>query len=135
MLEESLTRLTEALDRLTAALIVPAQSKAEAVPELEQHPETPVDTKPKRTRRTQAQIAADQAALENPPPTEEPKAAPITLADLLKLAQALMDAGYPDKIREVNAKFGVPRIREIPEDKYPEVHALLGHMLANASPV
>ena len=119
MIEESLNALTSALDRLTAALQHPAPTATEAP--------IPVPTDPaKRTRRTQAQIAADQVALDSAKSSskEEPSSKE-NLHSLRALAQKLLDAGHPDKIREINTSLGIARISEAQPEQFAQLEQLL----------
>lgn len=134
MIEESLNQLTAAVNALTNALLAqPMPTVTATVAPDSDNLTPPVEEPKKRVRRTQAQIAADQAALEAG--KANPDAPTVTLQSLRIKAQKILDAGHPDKIREINTSLGVSRLSEAAPEQYAQLDTLLTKALDGLGPI
>lgn len=117
MIEESLNRLSEAIEKLTAAL-----QSHQTIVATSAVPQSQPEAVPTKTRK--AKTTAEPTAEATPPaPTPEPaKPTGPTVADLRAMAQQILDAGQPEKLRELNKKYGC-RASECPPERIGEFHA------------
>lgn len=123
------TQPISALDRGVLAVLL-VQSVANPVQESEEATATPEQMeKPKRTRRTNAQIAADKAAAEAqsemgkqedeqtasaPEPESDSDAEPgVTLEDVTELATKLITSDRPAMVEILKGR-GVRRVSDVP---------------------
>jgi hypothetical protein len=149
-LEDSIQKLTVAVENLTKTIttlnVTPAPAvptapevetlptKAVAVAELQ--PETPAEVEaPKKPRKKAA--APEVATVAEPEPAPAPAPAPepakITLQEIRELAQVALDNDKLSGVIAINKKFGLRRISEATEDQYAEIHELLSNLTNGAS--
>jgi hypothetical protein len=84
--------------------------------------------KPKRKRRTKAEIAAAEAAAQ-----PDVETLPVSIDDIRAVAnaiQAKLGADALDRVGPIYQSVGATKTSEVPADKYEEVHAKLVALLA-----
>lgn len=137
MIEEAIKSLTEAVNKNTEAIqsILASMGQMPAItvaPGGVLPTETPEPTPPPepKAEKKKAEKKAELVKVTEPAPTPAP--APVapspaptgpTLAQIMELANKLVDAQQLDPIKAVNTKFGLKRIREAQEKDFAAIHA------------